>query len=134
MPMPERRIASIVRIVVLHFWGTSGVFEPSGWCVLEMLDQGIGPREQERLVPTVAPAHEVRRTSVRAVDLDHLAVPGGLVDPVALDHDPIADVCLHEALLSPRLVSSVGLLGWSPRLVPSVGSLGWSPRLPALPP
>lgn len=67
------------------------------------LDRGIGPRKEEGLVPAVPPPHQVRRITVRAMDLNHLAVPVRLADAVASDNDAVAHCCFHGALLSSLL-------------------------------
>jgi hypothetical protein len=63
--------------------------------VLEVLYDGVTAREQQGLMTSVSPAHQVGRRSVRAADLEYLCVVIGLADAVPLDHDSVADDCTH---------------------------------------
>jgi hypothetical protein len=67
---------------------------------LEVLDLRIAPGKEETLVAVVTPAHEVRRISVLAADLEDLRVAIRLADVVALDDQTITDFRVHRAFLS----------------------------------
>ena len=57
--------------------------------MLEVLDANVGAWVDAALV-AVLPAHEVGRRATIAEDLDDLAVPGLVADPVARDEEPVA--------------------------------------------
>lgn len=63
-----------------------------------MMERGIRTREEESFMTVVLPAHDIRRSTIRSVHLDHLAVPVGLAKTMPLDHDPVSDACLHHTL------------------------------------
>ena len=57
--------------------------------VCEVLDPCVRSGKEQRFVPVVVPADDIRRTSVCSLDLEDLAIPVGFADVVALDHDSI---------------------------------------------
>jgi hypothetical protein len=63
--------------------------------VLEVLYFGVSAWEQQRLMSSVSPAHEVGRRSVRPADLEYLCIVIGLADTVPFDHDSVANGCTH---------------------------------------
>jgi hypothetical protein len=67
--------------------------------VLEVLEAGVGAREEQGLVARVTPADEIGGPAVRAVHLEDLAITNGLPHPMALDDDPISNSGLHGILL-----------------------------------
>ena len=64
--------------------------------MLEVFDERVGTRKEQSLVAIVAPPHEVRRTSVLALDLQDLGVTVGLADVVTLDDQPVTRSCTHH--------------------------------------
>jgi len=61
----------------------------------DVLDHGVGSREEQADVPVVVPTHDIRGTTVVAPHLEDLGVPIGLTDMVALDDQSITYCCLH---------------------------------------
>jgi hypothetical protein len=68
--------------------------------VLEVLDKSIATGEEQGLVASVPPPHEIRRPAIGAAHLKHLAVSVRLADPVPVDHDSVSNVCSHGYHLS----------------------------------
>ena len=66
--------------------------------VLRGHDVRVGARVDQTLV-AVAPLHGVRRSPVLAAHLDDLSLPGRRVDPVALDDQAVAHLCLHPSTM-----------------------------------
>jgi hypothetical protein len=62
--------------------------------VLEVLQVGISPREEQRLMTAVPPTNRVRRTTIGSSGQD-LAISIGLTDVVARDHDPVPNAGTH---------------------------------------
>ena len=62
-------------------------------------DGGIWTREEQVLVSGVPPPHEVGRLTVGMTEFQHLTVTVVLAHVVALDDDPIPDLCLHRCSL-----------------------------------
>jgi hypothetical protein len=67
--------------------------------VRDVLDRGIGAREEEALVPVVVPADEVGRSTVLAADLEDLGIAVGFADVMTLDDQPVSNVRVHEGPL-----------------------------------
>ena len=63
--------------------------------MLEVVDLGVRPREDERFVAGVRPAHEVGRTTFLTVHLEDLAIPNRLVDVRRSDDQPVTHYCVH---------------------------------------
>jgi hypothetical protein len=68
--------------------------------VAEVVDLGVAAREEQRLVPGVRSADQVRRSAVGAAHLEDLALALRLTHVVAADHELITDRDLHRLLLS----------------------------------
>src|SRR5207253_1560664 len=58
--------------------------------VLEVLHDGIGTRVQDRLVPTIPPAHDVRRSTFGPTHLQHLAVAAWIAGRYSSNDDAVA--------------------------------------------
>jgi hypothetical protein len=69
--------------------------------VVGVLDDAVGAREHQRLVPVVE-AHEVRRSTVRTADLDDLtlALPGA--DRAASYVEHVTDFGSHQITSTPQ--------------------------------
>jgi len=70
--------------------------------VWEVLDRRVGTWEEEAFVTVVRPPNEERRAAVFAPDLQDLGVPIRFAHVMALDHQSISDVRLHDVLLVAR--------------------------------
>ncbi len=66
-----------------------------GEVALEVLDRHVRAREHESDVSVRRPLDQVGRASIRAVDLQDLAVPLALAHVVPANHDPISNARLH---------------------------------------
>jgi hypothetical protein len=75
--------------------------------VFVVLDGGVGAREEEGVVITVLPAHNVWRFSIWTPDFYYLAVAIRLSDPVAVDHKAISYARMHNLSLSTHLSPGV---------------------------
>ena len=67
-----------------------------------VLDGGVGAREEEGVVITVLPAHNVWRFSIWTPDFYYLAVAIRLSDPVTVDNNAISYARKHDGSLSTR--------------------------------
>lgn len=64
--------------------------------MVEVVDGRVDAREEQRFVTAVRPPDEIRRPTVGAVSLQHLAVAIRLPYSVAPDHDAITYLSAHE--------------------------------------
>jgi hypothetical protein len=67
--------------------------------VLEVLDRRVWTREEQCLVPTVAPPHEEGGSPVRSAHLEHFAVTVVFAHTVTSDDDAISNTGAHVLLL-----------------------------------
>jgi hypothetical protein len=67
-----------------------------------VLDGCVRTGKEQTLMTVVAPANEIGRAPVGAVDLEDLGVAVGLADVVALDDETISDADVHDWLLTVR--------------------------------
>jgi hypothetical protein len=65
-----------------------------------VLDVRVRTGEEQTLVSVVAPAHEVGRHTVLAVDLENLGIAIGLADVMTLDDEAVTDLSKHGDLPS----------------------------------
>lgn len=109
--------------------------------VLKMPDVRVGAGKDDRYMVGVRPAHVVGRSAVLVVQADDFPVPSSGTRGRALDHELIADVCLHGPHLSVRICAcsdrattrTAGPWGEAPERKsvwsrPEVGPLGPSPQ------
>jgi hypothetical protein len=64
-------------------------------CVLEVLDVGVGAREEQAFVASVAPPNPEGWGSV-GPDREHFGVAVRLSDSMRPDHDPISNFSSHD--------------------------------------
>lgn len=67
--------------------------------VVDVFHDGIGAREEQRLMPPVTPTDDIRRTTVFAPHLEHFTNPVRFSDAMSPDHDAITHARSHGALL-----------------------------------
>jgi hypothetical protein len=69
-------------------------------CRHAMVNFCVRPREEEPLVPVVAPAHDIRRSFVGSTHRNDFTVAVVLTHVMGLHHDPVSDGRSHDVLPS----------------------------------